>query len=121
MSNVENISFLFAVSLSSVIASFLLLVYASKLAGTTNPISLILLPVTFARIQLLVSFFKSDKPCAAGKKVLNEQMLLLNDETIHEDPFQPTASDIEEANHPENVIAYVDVDYDVEVLTSFKT
>ena len=63
----------------------------------------------------IISCFKSDKPCAAGKKVLNEQMLLLNDEAIHEDPFQPTDSDIEEANHPENNIEYEDVDYDVEV------
>ena len=57
-----------------------------------------------------ISCFKPDKPCSDGRKRLSDQMCLLNDTSLDQDPFQsPTESDIEDAGN-EMLLIEDDVD-----------
>ena len=59
-----------------------------------------------------ISCFKPDKPCSSdGRKLLSDQMCLLNDTSLDHDPFQsPTESDIEDAGNEMLLIEDDDVD-----------
>ena len=59
-----------------------------------------------------ISCFKPDKLCANGRKILEEQMLLLNDRFLHIDPFAATDSDIEDVN---NEMFIIDDDDGIEI------
>ena len=46
----------------------------------------------------LIHCFKEDQPCSTGKEILKDQTRLLRDDSLHENPFSPTDSDVEDAN-----------------------
>ena len=54
---------------------------------------------------------KADKPCSDGRKRLSDQMCLLDDTSLDQDPFQsPTDSEIEDAGNEMLLIEDNDVD-----------
>ena len=58
----------------------------------------------------LIHCFKKDQPCTSGRQLLSEQTDLLNDESLHFDPFNPTDSDVEDANVETNLLVADDTD-----------
>ena len=53
----------------------------------------------------LINCFQNDQPCASGSSILKEQLQLLKDEDVlNRNPFEPTDSDIEDANIKDNLI-----------------
>ena len=50
--------------------------------------------------------FKPRRPCEAGHEILNQQMKLLTDESLHISPFSRdiTDSDMEDSNEETNII-----------------
>ena len=59
-----------------------------------------------------ISCFKPDKPCANGRKILEEQMLLINEKSLFIDPFAATDSDIKDTN---NEMFIIEDDDDIEI------
>ena len=53
-----------------------------------------------------ISCFKLARPCEAGREILNKQMKLLTDESLHINPFSRdiTDSDMEDANEETSII-----------------
>ena len=52
----------------------------------------------------LIHCFKEDQPCSTGKEILKDQTRLLRDDSLHENPFSPTDSDVEDANASFNLL-----------------
>ena len=62
----------------------------------------------------LISCFKEGKKCAAGKALLKTQMLNLNDNNLHENPFEISEEDMAAAAPSFNVMEE-DEDDDIEL------
>ena len=53
----------------------------------------------------LIHCFQNDQPCASGSSILKEQLQLLKDaDVLNRNPFEPTDSDIEDANIKDDLI-----------------
>ena len=65
----------------------------------------------------LISCFKEGKKCAEGKVLLQTQMLNLNDENLHENPFELSGEDIAAAAPSFNIIEEDDDDDEMILLT----
>ena len=54
--------------------------------------------------------FKEGKPCASGSRILENQMHVLNDGILQDNPFI-TESDVQDADHPYNLVDDDDDDF----------